>query len=1163
MSATYDFEKIEFKWQAYWDKHDTYRAPNPGDADFDASRPKFFALDMFPYPSGAGLHVGHPEGYTATDIISRYKRMRGFNVLHPMGWDAFGLPAEQYAIQTGVHPAETTKKSIDNFRRQLKRFGFNYDWSREFGTIEPDYYKWTQWIFLQIYNAWFDSESKRARPIRELIAELESGKRSAAINPNAAEHTNERDATATVNWSALNDTARRKIIDSYRLAYLGEQTVNWCPKLGTALANEEVIDGRSERGGYPVFRKPLRQWMFRITAYADRLLDGLQDVEWPEMTRTLQANWIGRSEGAEIDFPLLDDADNQTGDYLRVFTTRPDTIFGATYMVVAPEHSLVDAALAQPTKETVVDKLQEYVTAARNRSDVERQENKEKTGVFTGVYALNPANNERIPVWTADYVLMGYGTGAIMAVPGGDVRDYEFARLHNLPKRIVVAPASESDMPGIYHTDDDLLFLEEAIVANGEFDNVDFAGCFPLPGVSVNSPPASTRGTGVPPVGAGEHLSRRNLPHIQRGGSTYFITFRVKAGELSPDERKIVIDACNFWHGNRLTLHAAVVMPDHVHLLITPHEQSPGKWYSLTELMHSIKSYSAHEIGKLRGERGPIWLDEYFDRLMRDNREFVEKWEYIEANPVTAGLVELPSAYGWTILRQLGFQSTDHRRDAGATVARATVARAAVARETVPCDLNGLSTSDAKRKIIDWLEENKFGRGRVNFKLRDWLFSRQRYWGEPFPIVFDENGDHHPVSDSALPVELPPLADYQPIESDNPTPLLGKATDWINTTAGAAGVNGLPADANVTREANTMPGWAGSCWYYLRYCDPHNDERLIGDAADAYWMGDNGVDLYIGGAEHAVLHLMYARFWHMILHDLGHVRTPEPFGKLFHQGLITSFAFKDKEGRIVPVDEVEERDDKHVLIETGEAVEQIVAKMSKTLKNVVNPDDIIEEYGADTFRLYEMYMGPLEASKPWNTKDTVGLFRFLRDVWRLCVNEETGTLRIAETANETVEKQLHRAIAKVGADIERLAFNTAIAAMFELKNVAQAVEKRAKGAPVLTKDQMSRLVRIVAPFAPHLAEEIWHKLGNTTEGESISTAAWPSYDEKMLVDDEVEIPVQINGKLVGRVTVAKDADEGITKAAAMAEEKVAARVEAGKLVKTIYVPGRMLNLIVK
>jgi leucyl-tRNA synthetase len=937
MAAEYQPNEIETKWQAHWAKHETFRVPNPGEPGFDASKPKFYALDMFPYPSGAGLHVGHPEGYTATDIVSRYKRMRGFNVLHPMGWDAFGLPAEQYAIQTGIHPAETTKKSIDNFRRQLQRFGFCYDWSREYGTIDPEYYKWTQWIFLQIYNAWFDRDANKARPIRELIAEFESGTRRPTINPDAAEHARDGDIAAGANWSALDAKTRRTIIDSYRLTYLGKQTVNWCPKLGTALANEEVIDGRSERGGYPVLRKPLRQWMFRITAYADRLLNGLATVDWPDMTRTLQSNWIGRSEGAEIDFPLLDEKGQPTGESLRVFTTRPDTVFGATYMVVAPEHSLIDETLASPSQETDATKLRAYVDAARNRSDVERQESKEKTGVFTGIYAMNPLTDKPIPVWTADYVLMGYGTGAIMAVPGQDQRDWDFAKVFDLPIVRTVQPSKDFD--------------GEAYVGEGP---------------AINS----------------------------------------------------------------------------------------------------------------------------------------------------------------------GF-------------------------------LDGLHIADAKRKIIDWLEANKFGRGRVNYKLRDWLFSRQRYWGEPFPIVFDSDGNHHAVSESALPVELPPLADYQPIESDDPKPLLAKATDWLQTTAGAAGVSDLPADANVTREANTMPGWAGSCWYYLRYCDPKNNDALVGEAAERYWMGENGVDLYIGGSEHAVLHLLYARFWHMALFDLGHVTTPEPFGKLFHQGLITSFAFKDAEGRTVPVDEVEERDGKFVLKAGGGEVEQIVAKMSKTLKNVVNPDDIIAEYGADTFRLYEMYMGPLEASKPWNTKDTVGLYRFLRDVWRLCVDEATGEMRVAPSADATVEKQLHRTIAKVGNDIERLAFNTAIAAMFEFKNAAQSAQKRQPNGAALTEDQIDRFARILAPFAPHLAEELWHKLGRITGGESIANAAWPTFDAAMLVDDEIEIPVQINGKVIDRVTVPKDADEGVIKTAAMGQEKVTARIGGGNIVKTIYVPGRMLNLIVK
>ena len=936
MPVEYQPEQIETSWQAHWERHQTFRVPNPGEPGFDAAKPKYYVLDMFPYPSGAGLHVGHPEGYTATDILARYKRMRGFNVLHPMGWDAFGLPAEQYAIQTGIHPAETTRKSIDNFRRQLKRFGFCYDWSREFGTIDPDYYRWTQWIFLRIYNAWFDAHANKARPIAELIHEFESGRRAPEINPNAAEHSADEKRALRGDWASLDASARRRIIDSYRLAYLAEQTVNWCPKLGTALANEEVIDGRSERGGYPVFRKPLRQWMFRITAYADRLLSGLSHVDWPEMTRTLQANWIGRSEGAEIDFPLLDADGSAAGETLRVFTTRPDTIFGATYMVVAPEHPLVEKTLGAPHKETDAARLREYADWARNRSDVDRQESKEKTGIFTGVYAHNPLTDKAIPVWTADYVLMGYGTGAIMAVPGQDERDWDFAKAFDLPIVRTVEPATDFD---------------------GE--------AYPGEGPAINS----------------------------------------------------------------------------------------------------------------------------------------------------------------------GF-------------------------------LNGLLIADAKRKIIDWLESNGVGRGRVNYKLRDWLFSRQRYWGEPFPIVFDDHGHHYGVSDAALPVALPPLTDYQPVESDDPTPLLGKATDWLHTTAVAAGVPDLPPDAKVTREANTMPGWAGSCWYYLRYCDPNNGDKLVGDAAQQYWMGDNGVDLYIGGSEHAVLHLLYARFWHMVLFDLGHVTTPEPFGKLFHQGLITSFAFKDRSGRTVPVDEVEEREGRFVLKVTGEQVEQIVAKMSKTLKNVVNPDEIIAEYGADTFRLYEMYMGPLEASKPWNTKDTVGLFRFLRDTWRLCI-DDAGAPRVAAEADAAVEKQLHRMIAKVGGDVERLAFNTAIAAMFEFRNVAQAAQKRQPDGAVLTRDQIDRFARVLAPFAPHIAEEIWHRLDDRRADDSIANATWPEFSPAMLVDDEVEIPVQINGKVVDRVTVPRDADEATIKAAALSQQKVQNRIAGANVAKTIYVPGRMLNLIVK
>lgn len=925
--------ELETRWQGWWSEQGTYRQPNPGEAGFDASKPKYYALDMFPYPSGAGLHVGHPEGYTATDIICRYKRMNGFNVLHPMGWDAFGLPAEQYAIATGVHPEITTKKAIDNFRRQLQRFGFCYDWSREFGTIDPDYYKWTQWIFLKIYHSWFDPDADegrgRARPINELIQEFASGARQVKLNPAAAEYTGAGDlpdGTDAGDWDSLDTETKKAIVDSYRLAYLSQQTVNWCPKLGTALANEEVIDGRSERGSYPVFRKPLRQWMFRITSYADRLLSGLEDLDWPNSTKTQQAEWIGRSEGAEIDFPIVLPGGLDLGEKLRIFTTRPDTIFGATYMVVAPEHPLVELAVEMEPEGLDLKRLQSYVEWASNRSDIERQENKEKTGVTIGIEVTNPVTGENIPVWTADYVMMGYGTGAIMAVPGQDQRDWEFAKTFDLPIVRTVQPPEDFD--GEAYTGD---------------------------GPAINS-----------------------------------------------------------------------------------------------------------------------------------------------------GM------------------------------------------------LDGLHIADAKHKLIDWLNEKMIGARRVNYKLRDWLFSRQRYWGEPFPIVFDERGDHHAVGVDALPVALPPLADYQPVESDTPQPLLAKATDWVQTTAGEACVHSLHRDAIVRRETNTMPGWAGSCWYYLRYCDNKNDEALIGEDAEAYWIGEDGVDLYIGGAEHAVLHLLYARFWHMAMHDLGIVRSPEPFRKLFHQGMITSHAFQRGDKTLVPVDEVENRgtNEKPIYFEiaVGAPVEKIVAKMSKSLKNVINPDDVIEEYGADTFRLYEMYMGPLEAGKPWNTNDIVGLYRLLQKIWRLCVNEETGELVFADSADDTVEKQLHRTIAKVGDDIEKLSFNTAIAAVFEFVNVAKS----------LTKDQMDRFLRVIAPLTPHIAEELWHKLGYT---DSVATSDWPSFEESMLVDDEIEIPIQVMGKLRSKLYAAPDTDQETLTKMALADEKIKGLIEGKTVRKIVVVPGRLVNIV--
>ena len=918
--------QIETRWQTYWEAHETFRQPNPGQPGFEATRPKFYCLDMFPYPSGAGLHVGHPEGYTATDILSRYKRMRGFNVLHPMGWDAFGLPAEQYAIQTGVHPAITTRKAIDNFRRQLKRFGFSYDWSREFGTIDPEYYRFTQWIFVQIYEAWFDVERQQARPISALIEEFESGTRKVVLNPDAAEVSGDDKTRVFGDFKALSKQDRRLVIDSYRLAYRAEQTVNWCPKLGTALANEEVIDGRSERGSFPVLRKPLRQWLFRITAFGQRLLKGLDGLDWPDSTRAKQAAWIGHSIGAEVTFQLASAAGSQ--QKLRVFTTRPDTLFGATYMVVAPEHPLVSAVLDQPLPETDAPALKLYVEAARNRSDLERQQEKRKTGVFTGVSAINPATGERIPVWVSDYVLMGYGTGAIMAVPAHDERDHEFAQAFGLPIREVVRPR----------------------------DGAASGACFSGDGLAVNSSNA----------------------------------------ELTLDQ---------------------------------------------------------------------------------------------------------------------------------------------------------LPTAEAKLAITAWLSSKGVGKQKHNTKLRDWLFSRQRYWGEPFPIVYDADGDHYPVGVDKLPVVLPELTDYQPEESDDPRPLLAKAQSWVHTTAGAAGVSGLPADAPVMRETNTMPGWAGSCWYYLRYADNKNNDVLIDPEVERYWLGD-GVDLYVGGAEHAVLHLLYFRFWHQVLFDLGHVSSPEPVRKLFHQGLILNYAYERADKTLVPIDEVEERDGEHIEIATGERVVQITTKMSKSLRNVVNPDDIITAFGADTFRLYEMYMGPLEANKPWNTRDIAGLSRFLQRAWRLVINEDTGALGLATEANPDVERQLHRTIAKVTADLERLAFNTAIAALIGLVNTATASG--------LTASQAERFARVLAPFAPHMAEELWQRLGMPGV---VTLATWPTYDEAMLKDQTVEVPVQIMGKVRHRIVVPADLGAAELEALALADEKVKELLLGKTVRKVVVVPGKLVNIV--
>ncbi|MCH2147861.1 MAG: leucine--tRNA ligase [Phycisphaerales bacterium] len=925
-------DSIERRWQSWWDEHGTDVTPNPGDADFDSTKPKYFCMGMFPYPSGAGLHIGHLTNYIPNDIMARYHRMKGFNVLHPMGWDAFGLPAEQYAIQTGVHPDETTRNAIDTFRRQLKRFGLSCDWSREFATIEPGYYKWTQWIWLQAYRSWYDHDAQRARPIHELIEHLERDEFSVSKE---LELIRNPASDGALTWQSLDHDQRRTVIEHCRLAYLSEQTVNWCPKLGTVLANEEVIDGKSERGGYPVHRRPLRQWMYRITAYAERLLHDLDMLDWPQSTKRQQTEWIGRSEGAELHFPL----DGGSEDSVEVYTTRPDTIFGATFMVIAPEHPLVEQVIASPPPGCDVHAIKAYVDKAKDRSDLERRAGAAgKSGVYTGMQAVNPLNNARLPIWISDYVLMEYGHGAIMAVPGHDDRDHEFALLYDLPViEVVRAPDG--------HDED----------------------CYAGEGTSMNSA------------------------------------------------------------SDKLTL-------------------------------------------------------------------------------------------------------------------------------------DGLPTSEAKAAVITWLEQHGHGRGRVNFRLRDWLFSRQRYWGEPFPIVFDPDGHHYGLSDDVLPLELPPLTDYAPVESDVPTPLLGKATQWLHTTAAEAGIpeDQLPGDTPVTREANTMPGWAGSCWYYLRYCDPQNTDRFVSKEAEQYWLSPpsadapGGVDLYIGGAEHAVLHLLYSRFWHKLLFDHGLVSSPEPFAKLFHQGILTSFAYQRDDTSLVPIDEVEQNEDgSFTETATGASVEQVTAKMSKSLKNVINPDDVIAEYGADTCRLYLMYLGPAEASKPWNPRDIVGVYRYLQRTWRLAINEDTGELQLATDMDEQVERALHRTTAKVSEDTEHLGFNTAIASLIEFTNTATS-----QGG--VTADQLDRLVRLVAPFAPHIAQELWSRLGHDT---NIADAQWPEHDTAMLQEDTIELPVQIRGKIRSKIFMAPGADEETVREAALADERIRELLGEAEVRKVIVVPDRIVNII--
>lgn len=847
----FPFDTFEPRWQQHWEEAHAFHTPNPGDADFDASKPKYYVLDMFPYPSGQGLHVGHPEGYTATDIIGRFKRMRGFNVLHPMGWDAFGLPAEQYAIKTGQHPRATTEKNIDGFRGQLKRLGFAYDWAREVNTTDPGYFKWTQWIFLKLYHSYVGEDGK-AHPISELEGQGLS----------------------------------REQIDARRLAYVSEAPMWWCEALGTVLANEEVVDGKSEVGGHPVERRPMRQWMLRITAYAQRLIDELEGLDWPDSIKALQRNWIGRSEGAQVTFEVADGDETIT-----VFTTRPDTLFGATYMVLAPEHPLVDGVSAADKK----NEIAAYQRSVASKSDLERTElAKEKTGVFTGGFAINPVNGERIPIWIADYVMMGYGTGAIMAVPGHDERDFEFAEKFELPILQVVQTPEGVDWRGF--TDD---------------------------GVAVNS----------------------------------------------------------------------------------------------------------------------------------------------------------------------GF-------------------------------LDGLTTPEAKAKMAAWLEEKGLGKGTINYKLRDWLFSRQRYWGEPFPIVW-ENAQHRALAESELPVVPPEMVDFKP--TGTPEPPLSKATDWVRYSEQA------------TRELNTMPQWAGSCWYYLRYCDAQNADRFVSEAAEQYWMGGGkpgGVDLYVGGTEHAVLHLLYARFWHKVLFDLGLVSTPEPFQRLVNQGLI--------------------------LGEDGQ-------KMSKSRGNVVNPDDVVAEYGADSLRLYEMFMGPLEQVKPWSMNGVEGVHRFLARVWRVVMEQDqAGEWAISSQlqdvpAEKKLSKVLHETIKKCGEDIEKLSFNTAISQMMILTNALTQSEVR----PVSV---VATFLRVLSPFAPHIAEELNALVRGAFPARVpagfVADQVWPEFDPAALVEDEVEIVFQVNGKLRDRALVPVGASKEEIEQIALASARVQEFMEGKPVRKIIVVPGKLVNVVV-
>jgi leucyl-tRNA synthetase len=881
----YNFHEIEKKWQKYWEDNKTFKTPE------DLTNPnKCYILDMFPYPSGAGLHVGHPEGYTATDIFSRYKRMKGFNVLHPMGWDAFGLPAEQYAIQTGTHPSITTRNNCDTFRRQIKELGLSYDWDKEINTTDPKYFKWTQWIFIKLYNTWLDDKLQKGRPVSEL--DIPSG---------------------------LNEKEKVTYINSKRLAYYDNAQVWWCPSCKTVCANEEVLnDGSHEKCGNKVEKKNLKQWMLRIPFYAERLLKGIDKLDWPDGIKDMQRNWIGRSTGAEVDFKIEDLNFNLT-----VFTTRPDTLFGATYMVIAPEHPLTDSITTNEHRNSVNN----YIKATSLKSDLDRTDlAKEKTGVFTGRYAINPVNKKQIPIWVADYVLTGYGTGAIMAVPAHDTRDFEFAQKFNLP-----------------------------II------------CIQDPDVS------------------------------------------------DPEQKKRILAGTECW---------------------------------------------------------------------------TEDGKYINSSDNSTGI-----------------------------------------------DINGLNKEAGITQMTMWLETEKLGSSKINYKIRDWLFSRQRYWGEPFPVIHWEDGEVTVMNDNELPLELPELENYLPGESGESP--LSNSEEWLNITD----KNGRKG----RRETNTMPQWAGSCWYYLRFIDPKNDKLIFDREKEKYWMP---VDLYIGGAEHAVLHLLYSRFWHKVLFDLGIVSTDEPYKRLFNQGMILAFAYESEAGSKVSGDMVEEREGKYFHKETGAELRQIVAKMSKSLKNVVNPDDVTSKYGADSLRLYEMFMGPLDVTKPWDEKGVKGVFGFLGRTFRFLSIPENI---FAGKEDAEILKGLHQTIKKVEGDIENLHFNTAISAMMIFLNLATRKGK-------ITTDTACTFTKILSPFAPHLSEELWQILGND---KSLAYESWPGFNEEYLIENTFNYPVSFNGKMRFNIELPVDLTKDEIIKILLNDERAKKWIGNSTLSNIIVVPNRIVNIVIK